>query len=85
MRGHARRFSKFNGSLSDRQMEWLRAQLNACKESNRKAIVCGHLPIQAQAADTMCLAWNSKEVLELLWSFDKTVVAYFAGHDHQGG
>lgn len=48
-------------------------------------IVCGHLPIHAQASDHTCLAWDSKRVLELIWSYDTTVVAYFAGHDHQGG
>jgi hypothetical protein len=43
------------------------------------------LPIHAQAGEPMCLAWNSKQVLELIHSFDRTVIAYFAGHDHVGG
>lgn len=85
MRGHALRFSGFNGSLSDKQMKWLEKELSKCKEANKKVIVVGHLPIHAQSASAMCLAWNSKEVLEILWSFDQTVIAYFSGHDHDGG
>ncbi len=102
LRGHAQRFSKFNGSLSDFQINWLKNQLNYYKTNNKKVILCGHLPIHAQASDPMCkkffdcclffyhktyeiliklgLAWNSKEVLELIWSFDHTVIAYFAGY-----
>lgn len=33
----------------------------------------------------MDLLWNYKEVLDLLWTFDGTVLAYLAGHDHDGG
>jgi manganese-dependent ADP-ribose/CDP-alcohol diphosphatase len=29
--------------------------------------------------------WNYKELLDLLWTFDGTVLAYIAGHDHNGG
>lgn len=41
--------------------------------------------MHAQASEHMCLAWDSKKVLELLWKFNHTVIAYFAGHDHKGG
>lgn len=85
LRGHAQRYTKFNGGLGDIQFEWFKEQLKICKENDLKVIVCGHLPIHAQASDNTCLAWDSKKVLELLWSYDTTVVAYFAGHDHQGG
>jgi manganese-dependent ADP-ribose/CDP-alcohol diphosphatase len=54
LRGHAQRFSKFNGSLSDFQIEWLKNQLKLCKDNNKKVIICGHLPIHAQASDPMC-------------------------------
>ena len=33
----------------------------------------------------MDLLWNYKEVLDLFWSFDGTILAYLAGHDHPGG
>lgn len=85
LRGHGMRFSLFNGSLSQVQLEWLRNQLEFCKNSNKKVILSGHIPIHPQACEIMCLAWNNKEILELIWSFDHTVIAYFSGHDHQGG
>jgi manganese-dependent ADP-ribose/CDP-alcohol diphosphatase len=86
LRGHAKRFSKINGSVSDTQLKWLKNQLIKCKESNLKAIVCGHIPIHPQACDTtMCLAWNYKDVLDLLWLYGNLVVAYLCGHDHAGG
>ncbi|CAF0890193.1 unnamed protein product [Brachionus calyciflorus] len=85
LRGHGVRFTMFNGGLSDNQLELLKKELQFCKENNKKVIVTGHVPIHPQACDNMCLAWNYKEILELLWSFDHTVVAYFSGHDHKGG
>ncbi len=54
LRGHAQRFSKFNGCLSSYQINWLRTYLNFCKNNNKKAIVCGHCPIHAQASDPLC-------------------------------
>jgi len=80
MRGHALRFSKFNGSISSEQVDWLKKELAICKESNLKVILCGHLPIHSQASDPRCLAWNNKEILEIIWAFDKTVIAYFSGY-----
>jgi len=85
LRGHAKRFSMFNGSLSESQMKWLERQLIECKEKNKKVIVCGHVPIHPQAVDLRCLMWDQKEILELLGLFEKTVIAYFSGHDHRGG
>lgn len=84
MRGHAQRFSAFNGSLMPHQLKWLRQELDKCQSTRTYALVCGHLPVHAQAADVRCLAWNSKEVLETLWLFEGTVIAYLAGHDHEG-
>ncbi len=80
MRGHALRFSKFNGSVSNEQVDWLKKELAICKEENLKVIICGHLPIHPKSTDPRCLAWNNKEILEVIWSFDKTVIAYFCGY-----
>ncbi|XP_069510605.1 manganese-dependent ADP-ribose/CDP-alcohol diphosphatase-like isoform X3 [Ambystoma mexicanum] len=44
----------------------------------------GHLPIHPESADSVCLAWNYSEILSLL-QCHKCVVAYIAGHDHDGG
>jgi manganese-dependent ADP-ribose/CDP-alcohol diphosphatase len=85
MRGNAQRFSKFNGSTSDTQFKWLEGQLAECKAQGVNAIVCGHVPLHPQASDPRCLAWNYKEVMDLFTVYEKQVIAYFCGHDHDGG
>jgi manganese-dependent ADP-ribose/CDP-alcohol diphosphatase len=86
LRGHGKRFTKFNGSLSQNQFVWLQENLKFFKENNLKVIICGHLPVHPQAtASPMCLAWNYKEVLDLFAQYEKTLLAYLCGHDHDGG
>ena len=85
MRGHAMRFSKFNGSMSDKQMQWFADQLKECKVNRINTIVCGHVPLHAKASDIRCLAWNYREMLDLIGEYERCVIAYFCGHDHSGG
>jgi manganese-dependent ADP-ribose/CDP-alcohol diphosphatase len=86
LRGHAKRFLKYNGAVSESQMKWLDGELSKCKTSDMKALVCGHVPVHPQACSTtMCLAWNYRDILNLFWSYGNTVVGYFCGHDHDGG
>jgi manganese-dependent ADP-ribose/CDP-alcohol diphosphatase len=86
LRGHGKRFTAFNGALSDTQLKWLREELEKCKENKLKAIIVGHVPVHPKGASSpMCLAWNYREILELFGTFEKTIVAYFCGHDHDGG
>lgn len=86
LRGHAKRFTAFNGGLSDGQLDWLKNQLDLIKQENKKCIICGHVPLHPQAVSTtLCLAWNQKEVLDLFGNYEKTILAYFSGHDHDGG
>ncbi|CAF0827896.1 unnamed protein product [Rotaria sp. Silwood1] len=85
LRGHQRRFVQFNGGIASKQMDWLKEQLTAAKNRNEKVVIIGHIPIHPSACDHLDLLWNYKEVLDLLWIFDGTVLAYIAGHDHDGG
>jgi manganese-dependent ADP-ribose/CDP-alcohol diphosphatase len=85
LRGHSRRFTKFNGALSKQQTSWLVQKLESFKESNKKVIITGHVPVHPQATGTpMCLAWNYREVLDLFNKFTKTILCYLCGHDHDG-
>ena len=77
--GNHARFSLMNGSISLQQTTWLKEELTNCLTNNQVAIVCGHLPIHPKSCDPSCLAWNYKELLDIIWSFEKTVIAYFAG------
>jgi len=84
--GLEKRFTGFNGAISTAQFRWLDSTLNGFKQNGVRAIVCGHLPIHPAATTSVkCLAWNYEDVLNLLHKFDNTVVAYLAGHDHDGG
>jgi len=85
LRGHQRRFVQFNGGITSKQLDWLKEQLTESKNRNEKVIIIGHIPIHPSACDHLDLLWNYKEVLDLLWIFDGTVLAYIAGHDHDGG
>ncbi len=67
------------------QLEWLRGQLKSCADSNRKAIVCGHMPVFAEAGHRKNLPLNYSEVREAIWSAPGVCVAYLAGHEHCGG
>lgn len=71
--------------MSEKQTNWFEEQLKISKEKNLKVIVCAHLPIHPQASDLAFISWDSKRILELIWNYSGTVIAYFAGHHHQGG
>jgi manganese-dependent ADP-ribose/CDP-alcohol diphosphatase len=67
------------------QLEWFGKQLEDSHRDGKKVIVCGHVPVHHQSSEHMCLAWDYKEVLQKMWSYEGTVLAYFAGHYHAGG
>jgi len=85
LRGHQRRFVQFNGGITSKQLDWLKEQLIDAQKKNDKVLITGHIPIHPSSCDHLDLLWNYKEVLDLLWTFDGTVLAYLAGHDHDGG
>lgn len=74
----------FNGSLGDEQLKWLRDELEKCRHGNVRAIVCGHIPLDARAGDFMCLPYDVDEIAALFGEYSDTIVAYFAGHYHSG-
>ena len=67
------------------QLEWLSNQLQLCKESNKKAIICGHIPINVNAGHCKNKPYNHEEIQAVIHSHKDTCVAYFAGHYHDGG
>ena len=44
----------------------------------------GHIPVYEDASDAHCLVWNCDKILEILHGHP-SVVAYFSGHNHNGG
>lgn len=78
-------FSKLNGAIGESQLKWLEFELTNCKEKGQKVIVCGHIPIHSQAPIEKLTAWNANEILNSIWKFEHTVIAYLCGHAHSGG
>ena len=84
--GLNKRFTKINGAPSKEQMIWLESNLEKLSKENKKVIVCGHTPIHPKSTvTTACLAWNFDEILDLFYKYKNTILAYFCGHDHDGG
>ncbi len=44
----------------------------------------GHQPLNPDIGDTFCVPWNYNELLDVIHKYSH-VVAYFCGHDHNGG
>jgi 3',5'-cyclic AMP phosphodiesterase CpdA len=74
---------KYNGALSDKQLKWLDRELRKAERKGQKAIVMGHAPIAPDSATATEM--NAPAIREVLHSHEKTVLAYFSGHEHKGG
>merc|ERR1712232_615290 len=44
-----------------------------------------HIPCYEPSTKCKTIAWNSEEILAVLDEHRDTVIAYLAGHDHDGG
>lgn len=76
--------TEFNGGLGKEQLAWLNDVLAYSDQNGERVIIAGHIPIHPKAKSSLCLAWNYAEILRTIQSH-KSVVCYFAGHDHAGG
>ena len=76
--------SSWNGGITNRQMHWLKEQLNASKEAGEKVIIASHHQIAKGGARETHLAWNHKDIYDVVTGLDNFHLA-LAGHDHVGG
>ncbi|XP_078692086.1 manganese-dependent ADP-ribose/CDP-alcohol diphosphatase-like [Branchiostoma floridae x Branchiostoma belcheri] len=83
--GLDRRFVMFNGGMGEKQLQWLRETLEVARQQGEKVVVSGHVPVHPDSCYVMCLLWNYQDVLNILQDFSDIVLAYFCGHDHEGG
>ncbi|XP_074081222.1 manganese-dependent ADP-ribose/CDP-alcohol diphosphatase isoform X2 [Macrotis lagotis] len=74
-------FVQYNGGFSQDQLDWFEAVLTFCDTNQEKVVVVGHVPIHPDSSDNVCLAWNYKDALSIIWSH-KCVVCFLAGHTH---
>jgi hypothetical protein len=80
---HLTRFALYGGATSDTQLKWLENQLIECERLGKKILLAGHIPLMVEVGG-LWVAWNSDEILNLVWSFNRVVIAYLCGHAHIG-
>jgi manganese-dependent ADP-ribose/CDP-alcohol diphosphatase len=78
------RYTPANGALSAEQLAWLKDTLQEALEKGQKCFVFNHVPTYVRCTQPSTLLWNCEDVQALLQSFPN-VVAFLAGHDHDGG
>ena len=86
MVGTERRFVPYNGALGDKQLDFLKRVLT--ENTSRNIILFSHIPTfpgsSLHATDTLLLDYE--DVLKVIRDHGKgRVVAFMAGHYHQGG
>lgn len=84
LEGFGRRFMPYNGALSNKQLEWMKTELEEAEKEGKLVVVCAHLPVAPGCVSSSALTWNYDEVLEIL-DRHENIIAYFSGHSHEGG
>eukprot|EP00931_Biecheleriopsis_adriatica_P050963 TRINITY_DN29523_c0_g1_i1.p1 TRINITY_DN29523_c0_g1~~TRINITY_DN29523_c0_g1_i1.p1 ORF type:complete len:383 (+),score=63.40 TRINITY_DN29523_c0_g1_i1:134-1282(+) len=79
------RYVPYNGGVSPEQLTWLQQTLEEATRQERKVLVFLHVPLYAPATKAKTVVWNAEDILRILHGQIETVVAVFAGHDHDGG
>jgi hypothetical protein len=69
----------WNGALSDRQLAWLKAELDASITADERVLVFSHFPLGGTPGLNL---WNAEEVLDILNRYEN-VLGFFGGHLHQ--
>ncbi|KAH7624803.1 hypothetical protein Ndes2526B_g00171 [Nannochloris sp. 'desiccata'] len=85
LEGLEKRFVKFGGGCSDAQLDWLRLELQKCRETQHKVFICCHLCLHPKTCAPTCLLWNFDQVQGILSEYSDVVVATLAGHAHRDG
>ncbi|XP_048772198.2 manganese-dependent ADP-ribose/CDP-alcohol diphosphatase-like isoform X2 [Ostrea edulis] len=80
-----RRFLKYNGGCSTRQVQWLNEELAEARRRKQNVIVIGHSPVLESSGHASNLLWNFDEILQVLSAHKDSVLCYCCGHDHDGG
>ena len=79
---HKKRWVPYNGAVGPSQMNWLKDVLAKSKIDKEKVIIFCHQPIYSPSKP-QSLIWNAEEILATIQE-SGNVVAWFAGHDHDG-
>lgn len=69
----------WNGGLSDKQLVWFKAELDASVAADEHVLVFSHFPLGGTPGLNL---WNAEDVLDILRSYEN-VLGFFGGHFHQ--
>ncbi|XP_077552407.1 manganese-dependent ADP-ribose/CDP-alcohol diphosphatase-like [Haemaphysalis longicornis] len=84
LQGLDKRFIDSNGALSEAQLHWLGAELTKADAAGDIVIVFGHLAVHPSSANSDCLLWNYRDVMDL-FEAHRSVALYLCGHTHRCG
>jgi manganese-dependent ADP-ribose/CDP-alcohol diphosphatase len=70
----------WNGGISNKQLQWLKAQLDEASAGNEKVFIVCHFPVYPVNMHNLL---NYREVLPLLENYHN-IIAWFNGHNHAG-
>ena len=79
------KYLRYNGAAMQPQLTWLTEQLEMCRKLSKKVIIAGHIPLRHESSCYTTLPFNSTEILDIIYEYERVCVAYFAGHYHEGG
>ena len=65
LEGTNRRFVQFGGGASQRQLDWIRAEILEAARLGQKVLMCCHLAFCPGSSPNACLLWNYEEMLEV--------------------
>lgn len=71
---------EWNGGFSQKQLVWLKKELDEATASGEKAFLLCHFPLVPENVHNLL---NYKEVLSLLENYHN-IIAWFNGHNHSG-
>ena len=72
---------KWNGALSNKQLAWVKSELEIATNLNENVGFYCHFPVYPLAGDNL---WNRNDLIALIDKYE-CVKIYFNGHNHAGG
>lgn len=79
------RWVPYNGAFDDAQLHWFRGVLKDADAKGERVIAFSHAPVYRPASKPNNCAWDSEAILKAADDTPDVLVAWFAGHDHDGG
>ncbi|EFN59457.1 hypothetical protein CHLNCDRAFT_138033 [Chlorella variabilis] len=77
--------SSWNGGITRQQLAWLRSELAAAEAAAERVIIASHHQLGQGGARATHMAWNWRDVQQVVLLASPAFRLALAGHDHMGG